>query len=1340
MSEPHAAHAHGDTAALDDRQFIKHEIEHFAHLLPEQQPMNRTFVHTNPMLALELHGWHFKDALKEGARLTGGRQFISNEDHRAHYARGRITDGNLAESFRRQKALVGRLDEVLATVADRQIKFEEVIHTHMVHGIEPLEAGFLPYEVFQNNATRVFRADVPEAARKALSGKAEKDLAAGLARIGVDWTFADWIVAHTGLNLSAHLRVHSVVQLASNSGKVAPQKTEVSLKTLGIPAERSAGYLARVDKEFAGLNPRPTAEQAEQLRALWLQAEASLIDGICRRHFGVAGTLAALRDHYARDLEAYAVLSLWSASLGRYGLQDPLSPTDPNHFLERDPESGMTEAIAEQFRHMERWGGPPMPIDAELRARIEALVRKELASYKENAEKGDPAALEIAHLCWIIMHDLSVDHVNRRGLEAVESLLSITNQEEHFADLLHQLQHHDPRKRMLAYSAKDLGEQLASLATGRAHTDFLKAVTGEDLVEKVNRYMIRIGAAFLDEGMSAWRMPGRPLGLYDAWRNLALHERCFDFDDLTGWRDALHHMPTLADDAVIHSLTELGVPREHWGEYCGRVLFRLKGFAGMFNWHALNRGEHEAKMSVKALMHPVEVNHYLAIRLFYETLLVKKTCKTIWQIDGSAESLKHYFASHPAEYLVRRDLYAGHLPDYLAEDARRLVADKHYAGGDEDDQWKSLADKVWAWRQSDASDLRDGVTVYRESWRLFHLAQLLGISGAELRALPDEQVKALIDVLDFFPASEHGYTWLQAFEFNYRDRWVNALVQNRNRGYGRWKTRDRRPKAQLVVCMDEREESLHRGFEEIDPDYETFGVPGFIGFAIDYMDMDDHESRALCPVPRFPEHRIHEVARDSALHTTFPQHKKRVRWMDAFHNAYWEAKRNPVASYFLIDLVGFVMALPLIGRIFAPVQYFKTMGALKNMVVPQVETMVTASRIDAIKAEEYGLDTHGKPIGFTDAEAADRLEMMMQNWGMHYNFGDFVIICMHGSNSENNPHENAHDCGACSGKHSYPNARTFSKLANKKEVRDILRGRGIDITDATWFVGGERNTASSLLTWYDLQDIPADKQAAWKQVSDDLELMVKKDARERCRRFGSSPKDASLEASHFHTQHRAKDFSQVRPEWGHCTNATAIVGRSCLSSGVYFDRRKFDITYDPRIDPEGKILARVLNAAGPVGAGISLEYYFSTVDPTVWGCDTKVPHNVTGQFGVMPGAHSDLLSGLPRQMTEIHEAQRLMLVVDGDPNIIAAVYMANPTVTRLLDGEWIYLIVHDMNTGKFLMFIPGVGFEDWEEKHTAQPIPEVSESFEWYKGKHECYIGPALITPIKARKDQSRRS
>jgi uncharacterized protein YbcC (UPF0753/DUF2309 family) len=70
-----------------------------------------------------------------------------------------------------------------------------------------------------------------------------------------------------------------------------------------------------------------------------------------------------------------------------------------------------------------------------------------------------------------------------------------------------------------------------------------------------------------------------------------------------------------------------------------------------------------------------------------------------------------------------------------------------------------------------------------------------------------------------------------------------------------------------------------------------------------------------------------------------------------------------------------------------------------------------------------------------------------------------------------------------------------------------------------------------------------------------------------------------------------------------------------MSRGAFFDRRVFLISYDPLADADGRVLEATLLAAGPVGAGINLEYYFSTVNNEGYGCGSKVTHNLPACSG-----------------------------------------------------------------------------------------------------------------------------
>jgi uncharacterized protein YbcC (UPF0753/DUF2309 family) len=204
---------------------------------------------------------------------------------------------------------------------------------------------------------------------------------------------------------------------------------------------------------------------------------------------------------------------------------------------------------------------------------------------------------------------------------------------------------------------------------------------------------------------------------------------------------------------------------------------------------------------------------------------------------------------------------------------------------------------------------------------------------------------------------------------------------------------------------------------------------------------------------------------------------------------------------------------------------------------------------------------------------------------------------------------------------------------------------------------------------------------------------------------------------------RANDISQARPELGHATNAAAFIGRREMSRGLFLDRRVFLISYDPLADLTGQIVESILLAAGPVGAGIALEYYFSTVDNERFGCGSKITHNITGLFGVMEGADSDLRTGLPWQMVEIHEPMRLLVVVEQTPAVLSEILARQPALQELIGNGWIILAAKDPLTVTIQQYCPRRGWLPWSGRAV---LPQVARSRDWFAGSSEP-LAPAML-------------
>src|SRR5262249_25066265 len=129
----------------------------------------------------------------------------------------------------------------------------------------------------------------------------------------------------------------------------------------------------------------------------------------------------------------------------------------------------------------------------------------------------------------------------------------------------------------------------------------------------------------------------------------------------------------------------------------------------------------------------------------------------------------------------------------------------------------------------------------------------------------------------------------------------------------------------------------------------------------------------------------------------------------------------------------------------------------------------------------------GTYSGFTVREMADIVRRVLEDIGIRDRLSSLVLVVGHGSISFNNPHESAHDCGACGGGRGGPNARAFAQMANDPRVRHLLASEGVRIDETTWFVGAQRNTCSNEVTLFDEDLIPSGQEAVFTQAREAVE-------------------------------------------------------------------------------------------------------------------------------------------------------------------------------------------------------------------------------------------------------------
>lgn len=510
--------------------------------------------------------------------------------------------------------------------------------------------------------------------------------------------------------------------------------------------------------------------------------------------------------------------------------------------------------------------------------------------------------------------------------------------------------------------------------------------------------------------------------------------------------------------------------------------------------------------------------------------------------------------------------------------------------------------------------------------------------------------------------------WQEAFEWNYYDQVLKGIQLGQLPDDKELGNMD----FQAMFCIDDRECSLRRYLENLNPHSETFSTPGFFNVEFYYQSEHSKFYTKLCPVSVTPRHLIKEV------NSRFRRGKEHL---------FSKNSHGMFGGWLLTPVLGFWSALKLFLNIFRPSLSPSAAFAFQHMDKHSWLTIENKNPSDREKNLQ---------IGFTITEMTDRVEGLLKSTGLVNNFAPVVYLVGHGASSVNNPHYSAYDCGACCGRPGSVNARVMSYMANHPKVREELIFRDIKIPLDTQFLGAIHDTTRDDILFFDEESLfPFNREIHGRNLNlfrEALDL----NAKERARRFESIDLELSVEKIHRKIRQRSVSIFEPRPELNHATNALCIIGRRSLSHHLFLDRRSFMNSYNYQIDPDGKYLLNILKAAASVCGGINLEYYFSRVDNHKLGAGTKLPHNVMGLFGVANGSDGDLRPGLPSQMIEIHDPMRLMIIIEHFPECILDVIKQSMHTYKWFINEWIHLVavhpetraVYSFNNGDFRLYTP----------------------------------------------------
>ncbi|MFC3204940.1 YbcC family protein [Aquamicrobium soli] len=464
-----------------------------------------------------------------------------------------------------------------------------------------------------------------------------------------------------------------------------------------------------------------------------------------------------------------------------------------------------------------------------------------------------------------------------------------------------------------------------------------------------------------------------------------------------------------------------------------------------------------------------------------------------------------------------------------------------------------------------------------------------------------------------------------------------------------------RAKLQMAFCIDVRSEVFRRALESFDPGIRTLGFAGFFGFGVSHRRFASDIEENRLPPQLAPASNTRSCDGSAAM----AKLDEAARLGERAARAWGRFRLAAVSSFAFVEAMGPVYVSKLLrnGLGFAKIK-------LPSDPAPRFDPpLAPASRVAMA-------------------------EKVLRSMSLTHDFARLVVIAGHGASVVNNPHASMLHCGACGGFSGDVNARLLAGVLNDAAVRAGLAKRGIPVPDDTFFLAALHDTTTDTVMLYEDDQHFATHAEDIEQLKRWFSAAGALTRTERALRLPRRPPATAL-------AHRARDWAEVRPEWGLTGCQAFIAAPRSRTSGRNLQGRVFLHNYVWREDEDFKVLELIMTAPVIVASWISLQYYGSTVAPQVFGAGNKLLHNITGGMGVVEGNGGLLRGGVPWQSVHdgenfVHEPLRMSVVIEAPCEAITKVLARHPDVRQLFDNRWLHLFALD-DTGRLAWRYAGRG-------------------------------------------------